>query len=167
MTNQTTSFVPAPDGTYVQTIVITGANSGIGFEAARVLAERGARLIMAVRRLDAGEEAAAAIVGAGLVVGGVAAVLQGAPITTFDLDEYAFEVAECDICGPQPRRNVGEESDPVVIRQVVLRVVGADHHVADRGDADTHGRLVGFRLGFWYWFGRKAPSSFVRRSATL
>ncbi len=54
----TAEQVPDQSG---KTIVITGANSGIGFETARVLAERGARLIMAVRRLDAGEEAAAAI----------------------------------------------------------------------------------------------------------
>ena len=42
-------------------IVITGANSGIGLEAARVLAQRGAHLVMAVRRPDAGETAAAMI----------------------------------------------------------------------------------------------------------
>lgn len=44
-----------------KTIVITGANSGIGWEASRVLAQRGARLVMAVRRPDAGEAAAARI----------------------------------------------------------------------------------------------------------
>jgi len=44
-----------------KTFVITGANSGIGFEASRVLAQRGARLVMAVRRPGAGEEAAAKI----------------------------------------------------------------------------------------------------------
>ncbi len=42
-------------------VVITGANSGIGWEASRVLAQRGALLVMAVRRPEAGEEAAAAI----------------------------------------------------------------------------------------------------------
>ena len=41
-----------------KTFVITGANSGIGFETARFLAGRGARLVMAVRRPAAGEEAA-------------------------------------------------------------------------------------------------------------
>ncbi len=41
-----------------KTFVITGANSGIGFETARFLAGRGARLVMAVRRPAAGVEAA-------------------------------------------------------------------------------------------------------------
>jgi NAD(P)-dependent dehydrogenase (short-subunit alcohol dehydrogenase family) len=41
-----------------KTFVITGANSGIGFETARFLAGRGARLVMAVQRPAAGEEAA-------------------------------------------------------------------------------------------------------------
>lgn len=51
----TASDVPDQTG---KTIVITGANSGIGWEASRVLAQRGARLVMAVRRPDAGQEAA-------------------------------------------------------------------------------------------------------------
>lgn len=38
--------------------VVTGANSGIGFETARVLAEKGATVIMAVRSLEKGETAA-------------------------------------------------------------------------------------------------------------
>ena len=38
--------------------VVTGSNSGIGFETARVLAENGATVIMAVRSLEKGEAAA-------------------------------------------------------------------------------------------------------------
>jgi NAD(P)-dependent dehydrogenase (short-subunit alcohol dehydrogenase family) len=41
-----------------RTAVITGANTGLGFETARVLAERGARVVIACR--DAGKAAAAA-----------------------------------------------------------------------------------------------------------
>lgn len=41
-----------------KTVIVTGANSGIGFEAARVLAERGADLIMACRSSERGEAAA-------------------------------------------------------------------------------------------------------------
>lgn len=37
--------------------LITGANSGLGFETARVLGERGATVIMAVRDMDKGEAA--------------------------------------------------------------------------------------------------------------
>jgi NAD(P)-dependent dehydrogenase (short-subunit alcohol dehydrogenase family) len=39
-------------------IIITGANSGLGFEAAKVLAVKGARVVMAVRDLARGEQAA-------------------------------------------------------------------------------------------------------------
>ena len=41
--------------------VITGANTGIGYEAAALLAGKGARIVMAVRDLDKGSAAAAAI----------------------------------------------------------------------------------------------------------
>ena len=40
-----------------KTAIITGANSGIGLEAAKVLAGRGARIIMAVRSKEKGEAA--------------------------------------------------------------------------------------------------------------
>ena len=46
--------VPAMSG---KTVLVTGANSGIGFEAARVLAERGADLIMACRSPERGRDA--------------------------------------------------------------------------------------------------------------
>src|SRR5262245_58019655 len=41
--------------------VITGANTGIGFEAATVLAGKGAQVVMAVRDLDKGRDAASRI----------------------------------------------------------------------------------------------------------
>ncbi len=44
-----------------KTVVITGANSGIGYHAALHLAKAGADVVLACRRLDAAEEAAARI----------------------------------------------------------------------------------------------------------
>lgn len=46
----------------MKTVMITGANSGIGFEAARMLAEQGHSVVMAVRDRGRGEAARAAIV---------------------------------------------------------------------------------------------------------
>jgi NAD(P)-dependent dehydrogenase (short-subunit alcohol dehydrogenase family) len=41
--------------------VVTGANTGIGFQTASVLAEKGAQVVIAVRNLDKGRQAAAQI----------------------------------------------------------------------------------------------------------
>jgi NAD(P)-dependent dehydrogenase (short-subunit alcohol dehydrogenase family) len=46
-----------------RTAVITGANTGLGFETARVLAARGARVVLACRDLGRAKEAAARIHG--------------------------------------------------------------------------------------------------------
>ncbi len=52
------SDIPSQAG---KTAIITGGNSGIGYEAARALAAKGARVILAVRSADKGQRAAAAI----------------------------------------------------------------------------------------------------------
>lgn len=51
-----------------KTAIVTGANSGIGYETARVLAVKGASVIMACRSMEKGEEAASSIRSAHLEV---------------------------------------------------------------------------------------------------
>jgi NAD(P)-dependent dehydrogenase (short-subunit alcohol dehydrogenase family) len=58
MSNWTAANVPDQSD---RTVVLTGANSGLGFEATRVLARRGATVVMACRSLDRGADAAAEI----------------------------------------------------------------------------------------------------------
>ncbi|GAY14733.1 SDR family NAD(P)-dependent oxidoreductase [Mycobacterium sp. shizuoka-1] len=55
----TTADIPDQSG---RTAVITGANTGLGYETARGLAARGARVVLAVRNLDKGKAAADLIV---------------------------------------------------------------------------------------------------------
>jgi NAD(P)-dependent dehydrogenase (short-subunit alcohol dehydrogenase family) len=63
MTNERWTAANVPDQTG-RTAVITGANTGIGYETAAVLAGRGASVVLAVRSLDKGKDAAARITAA-------------------------------------------------------------------------------------------------------
>jgi NAD(P)-dependent dehydrogenase (short-subunit alcohol dehydrogenase family) len=54
----TTADVPEQHG---RVAVITGANTGIGFHTAAVLADRGARVVLAVRDIGKGRAALAQI----------------------------------------------------------------------------------------------------------
>src|SRR5579859_4504779 len=60
MTTFTTADIPRLDG---QTVIVTGASSGIGLATARALAASGARVVLAVRSISKGQKAAAAING--------------------------------------------------------------------------------------------------------
>lgn len=54
----TADDIPRQDG---RVAVVTGANTGLGFETARLLATHGATVVLAVRNLDKGKDAAARI----------------------------------------------------------------------------------------------------------
>lgn len=56
--NWTADNIPSQQG---KTILITGANNGLGFEATKVLSKKGGHLIMTARNLQKGKEALNAI----------------------------------------------------------------------------------------------------------
>jgi NAD(P)-dependent dehydrogenase (short-subunit alcohol dehydrogenase family) len=74
----TSEDVPGQHG---RLAVVTGANTGLGFETARVLAARGAAVVLAVRDTDKGKQAAARIAG----------TAPGATVTVQPLDLTSLE----------------------------------------------------------------------------
>ena len=60
MTDWTAADLPSFAG---RTVIITGANSGLGAVTARELARRGAKVVMAVRNTEKGEAAARQMTG--------------------------------------------------------------------------------------------------------
>ena len=58
MKNWTTNDIPSQKG---KLYLVTGANSGTGFATAKTLAQKGAKIIMAVRNMDKGENAVSKI----------------------------------------------------------------------------------------------------------
>ena len=78
MTKWTATDIPDQTG---RTAVITGANTGLGFETAAALAAHGARVVLAVRNLDKGKEAATRI---GAAAPGAQVELQELDLTSLE-----------------------------------------------------------------------------------
>jgi NAD(P)-dependent dehydrogenase (short-subunit alcohol dehydrogenase family) len=78
MTKWTAADIPDQTG---RTAVITGANTGLGFETAAALAARGARVVLAVRNLEKGKQAA----------GRITAATPGADVELQELDLTSLE----------------------------------------------------------------------------
>lgn len=75
--------------------IVTGANTGLGFETARMLAARGAAVVLAVRDVEKGKQAAARITGGG--AGDV--TVQALDLTSLD----SIRAAASDLRATHPR----------------------------------------------------------------
>jgi NAD(P)-dependent dehydrogenase (short-subunit alcohol dehydrogenase family) len=78
VTNWTTASIPDQTG---RTAVITGANTGLGYETAAALAAKGAHVVLAVRNLDKGKDAADRITAA---TPGASVALQELDLTSLE-----------------------------------------------------------------------------------
>ena len=90
MSKWTTTDIPDQTG---RTAVVTGANTGLGYETAAALAAKGAHVVLAVRNVDKGNDAAARIAGAS--PGASVAVLQ-LDLTSLDSVRAAAETLRAD-----------------------------------------------------------------------
>src|SRR5947209_19528624 len=82
----TSDDVPGQQG---RLAVVTGANTGLGFETAQVLAARGASVVLAVRDIEKGKRAAARIAG---TAPGATVMVQ--PLDLASLDSIRAAAAE-------------------------------------------------------------------------
>jgi NAD(P)-dependent dehydrogenase (short-subunit alcohol dehydrogenase family) len=78
VTDWTTASIPDQTG---RTAVITGANTGLGYETAAALAAKGAHVVLAVRNLDKGKDAADRITAA---APGASVALQELDLTSLE-----------------------------------------------------------------------------------
>ena len=85
MSKWTTSDIPDQTG---RTAVITGANTGLGYETAKALATMGAHVVLAVRNTDKGNEAAGRI---GDASPGASVAVQKLDLTSLDSIRHAAD----------------------------------------------------------------------------
>ena len=95
MTHFTAADVPSQQG---RTMIVTGSNTGIGFEVAKVLAARGARVLLACRSKDKAEQAMRRI----------GAEIAGADLAFLPLDQadLASVRAAAETAAKEPRVDV-------------------------------------------------------------
>jgi NAD(P)-dependent dehydrogenase (short-subunit alcohol dehydrogenase family) len=96
MSKWTTANIPDQTG---RTAVITGANTGLGYETAAALAAKGAHVVLAVRNLDKGKDAADRITAASP---GASVALQELDLTSLEsvraaADELRFKYDAIDL----------------------------------------------------------------------
>src|SRR5258705_1517743 len=89
----TSDDVPGQQG---RLAVVTGANTGLGFETAQVLAARGASVVLAVRDIEKGKRAAARIAG---TAPGANVMVQHLDLTSLD----SIRAAADELRAKQPR----------------------------------------------------------------
>jgi hypothetical protein len=92
MQGWTTVDMPRLDG---KTVVVTGANSGLGYEGSLAFAEKGAAVVMACRSVDRGERAADEI----------------RRESDLDRDDLDLDVRECDLASLDSVREFAERLD--------------------------------------------------------
>jgi NAD(P)-dependent dehydrogenase (short-subunit alcohol dehydrogenase family) len=90
VSNWTTTDIPDQTG---RTAVITGSNTGLGYETAAALAAKGAHVVLAVRNLDKGDDAAARIANA---TPGAGVAVQELDLTSLDSIRTAAEQLRSD-----------------------------------------------------------------------
>ena len=101
MAKWTTANIPDQTG---RTAVITGANTGLGYETAAALAAKGAHVVLAVRNLEKGKAAAERITAA---TPGAKVELQELDLTSLDsiraaADELKSRHDSIDCCSTTP-----------------------------------------------------------------
>jgi NAD(P)-dependent dehydrogenase (short-subunit alcohol dehydrogenase family) len=109
MTGPSWNTADVPDQTG-RTAIVTGGNTGLGFHVARVLADHGARVVIACRDTRKGADAAAAMKSAEVVrldLASLASVRKAAPSTRSSRSRPRWGRCRSSVRRPIPVRTAG------------------------------------------------------------